>query len=187
MPTVPAELLPITPLSEASLAAFPAEQLGFGQPVVIPTVLPPGVFFSSATAQAATALATVLGIDIRCLVDLDPGFSLISGPNCLAQDLAHRFATQRGQLLYDTDYGRPINQLLNEGIPVSNPGVATLVAKNLEAEALKDDRVSTCSVQITFNDAAKSMAATIAVGTATGDFSLVVGITALSVSLLQVT
>jgi len=125
-----------------------------------------------------------LGTDVSCWPDLDPGGALVSGKTCLAQALARRLTTPRGGLFYDTNYGTDVRLYLNEGIAGET---LAKIKGDIAAECLKDERVSSCSVDAVFNAAAQTLKLSITVDTGEGPFVLVADASKLSLDLLSVT
>ena len=125
-----------------------------------------------------------LGVDISCLDDLDPMFGLVVGPDCLGQDLAHRFSTPRGGLRYDLDYGLDLTQYLND---VITDAQARGLPGDMEAEAEKDPRVLGATATVDELVQLQSLQCTLTVETEEGTFNLVLAVSALTVDLLSAT
>jgi len=90
-------------------------------------------------------MATDLGADISTYPDLDPAYTLITGPRVVAEAVARRWVTPRGGLFYDLNYGYDLRQFLNA---VITPGLASTIAVQCELEALKDERVLQAAVTV---------------------------------------
>lgn len=89
-------------------------------------------------------MAKEYGLDISCVDDIDPSLSLVSGSEGLMQAVARRWMTRAGELFYDPDYGTDIHDWIGTMV------VAGRIEARLEAEALKDERVRSCSVAVEF-------------------------------------
>lgn len=88
---------------------------------------------------------TDYGTDCSCVPDLDPTFSIRSGPHVVGEAIARRFLTPRGSVSWDLAYGWDTRQLLNDYLqPLQFPQIAA----QLEAEARKDERVASASVTL---------------------------------------
>lgn len=90
-------------------------------------------------------MATDYGIDVDCTTSLDPYFSLVSGPEGVAQAIARRLQTPLGGLLTDSTYGFDLRALLNEGL--TQPAVLA-VQTGIEAQCLYDERVDSVDVSV---------------------------------------
>lgn len=129
--------------------------------------------------------STDYGTDVLCVDDLDPSFSLITGRQVLAQDLYHGWTTQKGTLFYDASWGEDIQLLLNEGI---TDDLLAAWQGQLAAQAERDDRVQQADVALSFDEETETLTL---VGQITpvgsGPFRMVVAVTDLSTTILQVT
>lgn len=85
------------------------------------------------------------GSDISTVPDLDPSYSVITGPRVVAEAVARRLITPRGGLFYDLNYGYDVRQFLNA---IITPGLASTISSQCEQEALKDERVLGASVVV---------------------------------------
>lgn len=113
---------------------------------------------------------TDFGSDISTFPDLDASFALRTGPHVVGEAIARRLITPRGGLFYDPQYGFDTRMLLNDAIPASR--LAT-IASQVEAEALKDERVLACTASATFNAQAGTLAIKCLLTLASGPFSFV--------------
>lgn len=128
-------------------------------------------------------MATDYGSDVSTFPDLDPTFALITGPRVIAEAVARRLMTPRGGgLHYDLAYGYDVRSLLNGSF--SNAQIAA-IGGEIEQEVLKDERVLAASVTMRFTQATGSLLITIALTAADGPFTLVLDVTAVSVSILR--
>ena len=118
---------------------------------------------------------TDLGTDVSTWLsttpDLDPTFSTISGSRVVVESVARRWVTLNGGgLFYYTSYGFDTRLLLNSRMDASQyPGIAM----QLEAEALKDERVRAIAVVLSFNPTAQLLSIRGTITLATGVFSFV--------------
>lgn len=123
------------------------------------------------------------GTDISGVTDLDKGFSLVSGPRCLAQAIARRLTTRRGGLFYAPDYGLDVRDMIEER------QTAATIAQWQQAianECEKDERVERATATVTLNTATNTAAITVRIETAAGPFRLTLAVTSLTVELLEV-
>jgi hypothetical protein len=88
-----------------------------------------------------------LGTDFDGVMDIDKNLTPVSGRRMLAQAVARRWLTEPGGLFYAPDYGYGLKRHLNASI--DNPGS---IAAGLRAEAMKDERVEDCQVDVTYQD-----------------------------------
>ena len=128
-------------------------------------------------------MATVdYGTDVWCVTDLDPGFRLVSGQQAVGQAVARRLITERGTLIDDPSYGTDLRKYLGE--PKSN-SVLTRCNSDAEREALQDERVESAEASSSY-DAEDNLVVRMELTTAEGPFELVLGISAIGVSILPV-
>lgn len=122
------------------------------------------------------------GTDISGVGDIDPYGSIVTGPRIVAEACARRLSTPQGRVIDDPNYGFDLTQFINDD--VTNASLAQLRAGAVE-ECLKDERVLTARCDAVF---AKSiLTVTIAIVDGDGPFSLVLSVSATSVSILSVT
>lgn len=124
-----------------------------------------------------------LGADLSLYPDLNPAGAMVSGSRCLAQALLRRFTTPRGGLFYDPDYGTDVRALLGESIANND---ASSLGQAIEQEALKDERVLLATATMAFNTQTNTVSATLAITSSAGPFTMVLNVSAVTVSLLQV-
>lgn len=122
-------------------------------------------------AAAATGNTVNYGLDVSTFPDLDPAYAVRSDPHIVAEAIARRYITPRGGLFYDPSYGYDVRQFLNS---VITPGLASQIAVQCEAEAVKDERVLAATVSVVQGP---GQLATLAIHTglrlATGPFAFV--------------
>lgn len=122
----------------------------------------------------------MFGIDFSALPDLN--FTLQSGVKNLAEAIARRLITPRGQLFYDPNYGLDVRQYLNEALTDEiRYEIETLVA----AECEKDERVLAADVRVLNGETARNIQLAISLETAEGPFALVIDIGAVTVEVLR--
>lgn len=124
-----------------------------------------------------------LGVDIACFPDLDPELRLINGRAVLAQDLLHRFETPAGGLWYEPSYGYDLRALLLRAIDEAD---ARKIEAAIAAQARLDERVFDIDVTVLFNRAMHTLKVTMGVETEEGPFELVLGIDAVSATILEI-
>jgi hypothetical protein len=125
-----------------------------------------------------------LGTDVRCVDDLDPTFRLVSGREGLAQALARRLSTKRGELALigdDEDYGLDVREFVGEDV---GPRATFELAAQVEAETLRDERVLSATATASF--AGGVLTLSLALSDAAGPFRLTLAVTDVSVSVLKV-
>lgn len=127
-------------------------------------------------------MATDFGSDISVFPDLDPGFGIITGTRVVAEAVAKRLLTPRGVLAGAPHYGFDVRALVNEYIRDRDQA---RLQSAIEREAEADERVKRASCQISYDSIAQVMHITVGIETDAGPFSLVLGVTAVSVTLLQ--
>lgn len=124
---------------------------------------------------------TDYGTDLSCVSDLDMTGAEVSGRLLLGQALARRLQTPRGRLLEDANYGFDLRQYINADL---SPVDIAKIRAGVESECLKDERVlgATATVTLTNN----VLIVTILVQDAAGPFSLVLSVTAVTTTILNV-
>ena len=127
-------------------------------------------------------MAVSLGSDLSCVSDIDPAGAEVSEKILLAQALARRLTTPRGRLIDDPNYGYDLSQWLNADV---GPAELAQIQSQAQAECLKDERVQSATVLVTFIQ--NVMLVTVALVTASGPYSLVLSVSALTTQLLTVT
>lgn len=118
-----------------------------------------------------------------CVSDLTMPSVMVTGNRVVAEAIARRWSTPRGGLIDDPNYGFDLSDFLGDDLDPSGLG---RIASFAGAEAIKDERVLSCSVTLTLSTAGR-MTVNGLVRTATGPFRLVLSVDQVSVSLLSVT
>jgi hypothetical protein len=85
-----------------------------------------------------------LGTDLSGVDDVDSNLTPVSGRLMLLQHTARMWLLEPGELFYAPDRGAGLRRALN----AATDDVGTLAAR-LEAEAVKDERVLSCKVDVT--------------------------------------
>lgn len=132
----------------------------------------------------AAPMATLpdFGTDIDAVDDLDPHMVLVSGLTNLAHACARRLGVERGTLSYDPDYGYDLRDLASESFSAQS---LYSMRHGVIEELQKDERVGAAHVDIVASDDAYRLRLTILVETAEGAFRLVLGVSSLTVDLLE--
>jgi phage baseplate assembly protein W len=152
---------------------------GGGGPPASPTPAPPSTVRFSSLLGADQA---DFGSDVSTFPGLDPSFQLQTGSRVLMEALARRLMTPRGTLPFAEDYGTDVRAWLSEGIEGAD--LDDLKAA-VEQELLKDERVDDVQVVVEWVPQEERLTIRAAVDTAEGPFRLVLGVTELTVALLQ--
>jgi phage baseplate assembly protein W len=123
-----------------------------------------------------------LGHDLSCINDLSPDMAETSGRLVLAQGIARRLSTPRARLLDDPNYGFDLTQYVNDDLTKADIG---RIQAGAQAECLKDERVLAAVVTIIVT-AEGALVATVVLQDGEGPFTLVLAVSAVTVSLLTV-
>ncbi len=118
----------------------------------------------------------------RCLagvLDLTGGTS--TGRQALSEALAKRLITEQGTLIDDPDYGFDLTAYINEAI---DDRALSEISGRVGNEMLKDDRVLSCSVVVSFIGGVLVIAATIV--DRVGPFALTLTVDEVTVSILRI-
>lgn len=126
--------------------------------------------------------AELYGVDIAVLNDIPKNFALVGGRLNVCYALVRRFSTRRGSLFYDLDYGLDLREYLSAG--VTDEELSNL-PEMIRLEAEKDPRVQSAEVGVRFERATQRLTITIRAQSATGPFSLVLAVSAVTVELLD--
>jgi hypothetical protein len=124
-----------------------------------------------------------LGVGIGGL-SVGPRFVMVSEFICLAWSLARRLETPRGSLSWSPNDGTDMRDWLNRSDTPQHRFSAQVAAKD---ECEKDERVQAALVSAQFQSATSSLILTVSITTAVGPFQLVLKVTALAVTVLDVT
>lgn len=122
------------------------------------------------------------GTDISCVSDVDAAAVEVSGRLCLAQAIARRLTTPRGRLLDDPNYGYDLTQFVNDDLA---PADLAKIRAFAEAECLKDERVRGVTITLTLA-ATGVLVVTVALVDGDGPFTLVLSVTSVTATLLNV-
>lgn len=125
---------------------------------------------------------TNYGSDMSLLMDLDPMGTVVTGRLLLAQALIRRWTTPRGRLLDDPNYGYAVTDELNDDL---GPADINEIAANMDAEAIKDERVISSSTTVQFNAVDGNLITNTIVTDGGGPFKLVLSITDVTVTILS--
>lgn len=122
------------------------------------------------------------GTDIGCFPDLDTSFATVSGQRALAEQILRSITTDG--LFYDPAFGRDIRRYLNADLP-NLPNLLSQIAKEVETQAARDERVDSADVAATYDVASQTLKLTITVAGADGPFQFVVGVSSVTATLLS--
>lgn len=125
------------------------------------------------------------GRDLACVGDLSPDLEEVDpmSPRAIAEAILRRFDCPRGALVDDPDYGFDLSGELNRGQRRSD---AIAIGGLIRAEAEKDDRVDSVSVESTLSADSSELSATLIVtpiDPRVGGFSMVLAATSAGVVL----
>lgn len=127
-------------------------------------------------------MAVSLGSDLSCVADIDPAGAEVTEKLLLAQALVRRLTTPRGRLIDDANYGYDLNQWLNADV---GPAELAQIQAQSQAECLKDERVQSATISVTF--IANVMIVSVAIVAALGPFQFVLSIGGVTPQLITVT
>lgn len=99
-------------------------------------------------ATGASTADLGYGSDLYCDGDATDDFRELPGTDStlVVQAILRRITTPRGTLLDDSGYGDDVSRMLHQGMTMADKKSA---ADMLSAEVLDDDRVASCSVELT--------------------------------------
>lgn len=127
------------------------------------------------------------GIDLSTFVGSEPDLSFrqISGKRAIAEAVARRWLTPRGDLVTDENAGIDIRQILNAKI---DDAALYMIGEAMQAEAEKDERVAQCVVNLSFDLATNTLTINGFIDPVTDEsvFEMVFSLTADTVSKLVV-
>lgn len=134
-------------------------------------------------ALAAQGRGATLGLDVLCVPDLDGQLRLVGGFPLLAQDLLNRLSTPRGALFYDESYGFDVPGLLNADLDERD---VPRIAAEIVAQCLLDDRVADVSADVVLYRLENRLRITLQGEAAEGPFWFVLGVSEMTVDLLEI-
>lgn len=129
----------------------------------------------------ATRQAPNFGSSWSCVSDLTMPSIMATGFRIVAEAIARRWMTPRGFLISDPNYGFDLTGMIGDDIDVAK---LAQLGQGATAEALKDERVKSCTLQLTFVDGTLTVRAL--VNTNQGPFRFVASVSSVRVSLLEV-
>lgn len=122
---------------------------------------------------------TDLGIDLSCTSGLDATFQLVTGARVVSEAIVRRLTTKRGTLFYAPDYGSDVRDLLLAKMDQRRLDAARATIK---AEVLKDERVESATVSLSFNPREERLSIRVEGAIAEGPFAFTLDATLGSVS-----
>lgn len=123
-----------------------------------------------------------LGTDLDLTTDLGLRWNLVTGNKNLGRALARRLSTPRGALPWDPNYGFDLRDSLNAGLTQTQ---LSQLRGAVSSECEKDERVLRCDADVSYNARTSSLTVGLTITTATGPFSLILLVTAVTVDLLN--
>ena len=94
------------------------------------------------------------GNDTEAVSDLTFARRQVDGEIMMAQAMARRLTTRRGELFYAPDYGYDLRQFLKGSVPPTS-----VINGNIENELLKDERIADVTAETTFNQLTETLTA----------------------------
>lgn len=126
---------------------------------------------------------TDYGQDFTLATDLDTTLGVSTGRLVVVEAIGRRLQTPRGRLMGDPDYGFDLAGYLNDDV---TPSVIAWIQSQIEAEALKDERVVMADATVTLATS-DVLTVTLALVLSDGDsFDLTITVDAVSVPVLSV-
>ena len=125
-------------------------------------------------------METNYGMDLDCGPDLTRTMKVTSGRRLVAQNILRRFNTPRGSLPDDPNFGTDMSLFVNDDL---GPGDVGRIGSSMQAEALKDARVKSARTTVTLTGDG-NFTAVLTLVDAAGSFQLVLGVSAVGVTLL---
>jgi phage baseplate assembly protein W len=116
-----------------------------------------------------------------CVTDLTSPAQMVSGFRVVAEAIARRWQTPRGGLIDDPNYGYDLSDYINDDL---GPADLARIGQDAAAEAQKDDRVLNATVTLTLIGSVLLAAGVFT--TAQGPFRLVLSVSLVTVTLLEV-
>lgn len=127
-------------------------------------------------------MAVDFGTTLSCVNDFSPDAKMVSGFRVVGEAIARRWITPRGRLIGYPNYGFDLTEYVNAD--VTDRDLAGLRAQ-ASAEALKDERVQSCTVATSLaTDGVLTVTAEVV--TAQGPFRLVVAVSSVTLDLLSI-
>jgi len=117
-------------------------------------------------------MATGLGIDWSCELDLDPYGRTVSQLKTVSQACVRRLSSRLGSLLGDPLYGTDLSELLS--LSGNSRTLAASVSSRIRSQLARDERVLNVTItQADYSLQTKELRVRLAVETKEGPFSLV--------------
>lgn len=133
-------------------------------------------------------MAADFGTDVSTFVlnddgelDLDPYFRKISGNRVVAEAVARRWTMSKGSMFWDADAGEDIREKLKAKL---DEATIEEMQASLAGEAMKDERVLTATVLVTFDVSRQKLRIRCSIVTAQGPFEFVMGISTVTAEVL---
>ncbi len=123
------------------------------------------------------------GTDLSCVGDIAGDSRLVSGFRVVAEAVVRRWTTPRGRLIGYPNYGYDITQFVNDDM--DRRQIQGMIA-GMQAEALKDERVTGCQVSATLDTQTGALTFEASIDTAQGPFVFSIAASDVSVKLLEV-
>lgn len=114
--------------------------------------------------------------------DIDPQARVVTGERVVAEAIARRLMTPRGRLIGYPNYGFDLTQYVNADV---SPRDIVGIRNGIAAECVKDDRVLKADASIVLADDSTFTVTIVLIGTQ-GPFTLVLGVSAVTVSILDI-
>lgn len=123
-----------------------------------------------------------LGIDISSYPDYDLLGTLVSGNVALSQRIARRLTNPRGAWSWAPNECYDIRSFLNA--QMTSEKLAE-IKNGIERECLREEAVNTITATLSWSSADQRLTASLSGSTSTGAFSFVLGVTSVTLTLLQ--
>ncbi len=122
------------------------------------------------------------GTELSCTNDVASDSRVVTGFRVVAEAVLRRWTTPRGRLIGYPNYGYDITQYINDDM--DRRQVQGMIA-GMQAEALKDERVTGCVISATLDDSGL-LTFESSISTAQGPFVFTIAADAVTVKLLEV-
>jgi hypothetical protein len=122
------------------------------------------------------------GTDVSLLAGLNGSWQVVGGDAIMAEQLLRRITTDRGSLDFSPNDGMDVRDSVRADMTSDDVFQAK---QSVENELLKDERVDDATVVATYDPQQQALQLDLTITKATGSFSLVVSVTALTVDLLS--